>query len=56
MAVYRNDGRWEPSNALLVDARVTSYDKRLPAPGAQHASIHAGAGFSRADFRWYLLT
>jgi hypothetical protein len=26
------------------------------APGAQHASIHAGAGFSRADFRWYLLT
>jgi N-acetyl-alpha-D-muramate 1-phosphate uridylyltransferase len=28
MTVYRNENRWEPSNAVLDDGRVVLYDKR----------------------------
>jgi NDP-sugar pyrophosphorylase family protein len=32
MAVLRNEGRWDRSNALYVDGRVTAYDKHSPSP------------------------
>jgi len=32
MAVLRNDGRWEASNASFDGTRVTAYDKRRPLP------------------------
>ncbi len=32
MAVLRNDGRWDASNALYADHRVLAYDKRAPTP------------------------
>jgi choline kinase/putative flippase GtrA len=34
MSVLRNEGRWEPSNALYADGRVLAYDKR-----AAHAEM-----------------
>jgi NDP-sugar pyrophosphorylase family protein len=32
MAVLRNEGRWDVSNALYHDGRVLAYDKRAPRP------------------------
>lgn len=32
MSVLRNEGRWDSSNAVYADGRVTVYDKRAPAP------------------------
>jgi NDP-sugar pyrophosphorylase family protein len=32
MAVLRNEGRWEPSNACFDGTRVTAYDKLAPSP------------------------
>jgi NDP-sugar pyrophosphorylase family protein len=32
MSVLRNEGRWDASNAVYADGRVTVYDKRAPAP------------------------
>ncbi|HTR88869.1 MAG TPA: NTP transferase domain-containing protein [Solirubrobacteraceae bacterium] len=32
MAVLRNEGRWDTSNALLSEGLVTSYDKHAPTP------------------------
>jgi MurNAc alpha-1-phosphate uridylyltransferase len=33
MAVLRNEGRWDTSNALYADGRVVAYDKRSPVAG-----------------------
>jgi NDP-sugar pyrophosphorylase family protein len=33
MAVLRNEGRWDVSNAVLEGRRVTAYDKRAPVAG-----------------------
>jgi NDP-sugar pyrophosphorylase family protein len=33
MSVLRNEGRWDSSNAVYADGRVTVYDKRAPRPG-----------------------
>ena|GEM_PF-325869 len=33
MAVLRNEGRWDTSNALYEQGRVRVYDKRAPTPG-----------------------
>lgn len=30
MAVLRNEGRWDTSNAIYADGRVVAYDKRAP--------------------------
>ncbi|HTR76441.1 MAG TPA: NTP transferase domain-containing protein [Solirubrobacterales bacterium] len=32
MAVLRNEGRWDTSNALYADGRVVAYDKQAPTP------------------------
>jgi MurNAc alpha-1-phosphate uridylyltransferase len=32
MAVLRNEGRWDTSNAIYADGRVSAYDKASPAP------------------------
>jgi NDP-sugar pyrophosphorylase family protein len=32
MVVFRNEGRWDTSNALYADGRVVAYDKRAPTP------------------------
>jgi len=32
MSVFRNEGRWDTSNALYADGRVLAYDKRAPWP------------------------
>jgi NDP-sugar pyrophosphorylase family protein len=32
MAVLRNEGRWDTSNARYKNGRVTAYDKRAPSP------------------------
>ncbi len=32
MCVLRNEGRWDTSNAVFVDGRVSEYDKRAPRP------------------------
>lgn len=32
MCVYRNEGRWDPSNVRVADGRVVFYDKKAP-PG-----------------------
>ena len=33
MAVLRNEGRWDTSNALYSDGHVSAYDKHAPSPG-----------------------
>lgn len=33
MSVLHNEGRWEPSNAVYADGRVSAYDKRTPQAG-----------------------
>lgn len=35
MTVYRNRGRWAPSNAVYSEGRVVAYDKGAPPPGAE---------------------
>lgn len=35
MAVLRNEGRWDVSNAVYRDGRVVSYDKHTPLPGME---------------------
>jgi NDP-sugar pyrophosphorylase family protein len=41
MTIYRNEGRWDTSNVLCVDGRVSCYDKRQPRP--EMAFIDYGA-------------
>ena len=36
MTVLCNQDRWEKSNVLLREGRVSQYDKHLPRPGMQH--------------------
>jgi MurNAc alpha-1-phosphate uridylyltransferase len=47
MTVFRNDGKWIPSNAVFADGWVTLYDKRPPAPVA---------GMRWADYGLSMLT
>jgi N-acetyl-alpha-D-muramate 1-phosphate uridylyltransferase len=47
MTVLRNEGRWDTSNALYADGRVTRYDKAAPTPDMQW--IDYGLGALRAD-------
>jgi MurNAc alpha-1-phosphate uridylyltransferase len=35
MTVLENEGRWDASNAVFEEGRVTAYDKRQPPPGAR---------------------
>jgi len=35
MTVLENEGRWDASNAVFAEGRVTAYDKRQPPPGAR---------------------
>lgn len=35
MAVLRNEGRWDTSNAVYRDGMVVSYDKRAPGPAME---------------------
>jgi NDP-sugar pyrophosphorylase family protein len=42
MAVLRNEGRWDTSNAVYADGRVTAYDKQ--APTAEMHWIDYGVG------------
>jgi NDP-sugar pyrophosphorylase family protein len=35
MSVFRNEGRWDTSNALYADGRVLAYDKLAPRPEMQ---------------------
>jgi NDP-sugar pyrophosphorylase family protein len=35
MTVLQNDGRWETSNAVYEDGRVTAYNKQVPPRGAR---------------------
>lgn len=47
MAVLRNEGRWDTSNAVLEGDRVTRYDKRTPTRGMRW--IDYGLGGLRAE-------
>lgn len=47
MTVYRNEGRWDHSNAIYRDGRVVCYDKRRPSP--EMAYIDYGASVLRAS-------
>jgi MurNAc alpha-1-phosphate uridylyltransferase len=33
MAVFRNEGRWDTSNVIYEEGRVSAYDKASPGPG-----------------------
>ena len=33
MTVFRNEGRWDTSNAVYAEGRVLAYDKRVPSRG-----------------------
>ncbi len=46
MAVLRNEGRWDASNALFHDGRLLRYDKRAPTPDMAH--IDYGVALLRA--------
>ncbi len=46
MAVFRNQGRWEPSNALVEGERVALYDKRRRDPAAAARMEHIDYGLS----------
>jgi histidinol-phosphate phosphatase family protein len=43
MCVLRNEGRWDTSNAVYVDGRVVTYDKRAP-PRTEMLWIDYGLG------------
>jgi NDP-sugar pyrophosphorylase family protein len=47
MTVLRNEGRWDSSNAIYADGRVTAYDKRSPSPDMRW--IDYGLGGLTAD-------
>lgn len=47
MAVFRNAGRWEKSNAILADGRVVEYDKQTPGPRMEY--IDYGLGVLSAE-------
>ena len=50
MTVYRNDGRWDASNAVFDGHRVVRYDKHEPDPhGAGMHHIDYGLSVLRAD-------
>jgi D-sedoheptulose 7-phosphate isomerase len=42
MTVFRNDGRWDTSNVLFDDIRITRYDKRAPTPDMRHIDYGLG--------------
>jgi N-acetyl-alpha-D-muramate 1-phosphate uridylyltransferase len=46
MTVHRNEGRWDQSNAVVRDGKVTCYDKRRPT--RDMAYIDYGASLFRA--------
>ncbi|HRQ81901.1 MAG TPA: NTP transferase domain-containing protein [Azospirillaceae bacterium] len=43
MTVMRNEGRWDASNAVYVDGRVTVYDKKQPRPDMLYIDYGLGA-------------
>jgi len=45
MTVFRNAGRWDPSNVELQDGRIVRYEKGLRTPDMQH--IDYGLGMFR---------
>lgn len=47
MTVFRNEGRWVPSNVEIEGGRLLSYDKERPSPRARH--VDYGLGLFRAD-------
>ena len=49
MTVYRNDGRFVPSNAEFDGGRLLSYDKERPSPGSRHVDYGLGV-FRREAF------
>jgi len=53
MTVYRNDGRWDTSNALYADGRVVAYDKQAPTPAMRWIDYGLGgltsAGLDAAE-------
>jgi MurNAc alpha-1-phosphate uridylyltransferase len=50
MTVYRNENRWEPSNAVLADGRVVLYDKQGTHPrSAECRWIDYGLSVLRAE-------
>jgi len=48
MTVYRNQGRWEKSNAVFVAGMVTLYDKHLAAPPPEMQYVDYGLSALRA--------
>jgi len=49
MTVFRNEGRWDRSNAVFDGQRVLRYDKTIPDPPSEMCWIDYGLlGFSRA--------
>jgi NDP-sugar pyrophosphorylase family protein len=43
MTVLRNEGRWDTSNAIFADGRVTAYDKAAPTPEMHWIDYGLGA-------------
>jgi len=48
MTVLHNEGRWDVSNALYRDGRVTAYDKRAPTPAMEWIDYGLGGLTSEA--------
>jgi NDP-sugar pyrophosphorylase family protein len=48
MAVLRNEGRWDSSNAVFCDGRVTRYDKQHPTPDMHWIDYGLGGLTERA--------
>ena len=42
MTVFRNEGRWERSNATVAAGRVVAYDKKAPDPAMRHVDYGLG--------------
>jgi NDP-sugar pyrophosphorylase family protein len=49
MTVYRNRGRWEPSNAVLADGSVTWYQKGLANPPPEMQFVDYGLSVLRGS-------
>ena len=47
MTVFRNEGRWDPSNVLFKNGTIQSYTKKSASPEMQH--IDYGLGIFRAE-------
>jgi NDP-sugar pyrophosphorylase family protein len=47
MTIFRNEGRWDTSNVWFHEGLIRSYDKKQPAPEAQH--IDYGLGLLRPE-------